>query len=121
MASRPDHGNHSEVKELPFRAISVSTITPAEVRATWVQEMLLFKRDRIFPNDEATAWRIRRTQAWYSEVNARLYKRSFSQPLLQCLEPDEAQAVLIEVHEGICGEHIAGRTLAYKILRQGYY
>nr|XP_009400653.1 PREDICTED: uncharacterized protein LOC103984818 [Musa acuminata subsp. malaccensis] len=36
MASGPDHGNCPEVKELPFRAISVSAITPAEARATWV-------------------------------------------------------------------------------------
>ncbi|KAK3023184.1 hypothetical protein RJ639_044171 [Escallonia herrerae] len=28
---------------------------------------------------------------------------------------------LREVHEGICGQHLGGRTLAYKILRQGYY
>ncbi|XP_009385521.2 uncharacterized protein LOC103972866 [Musa acuminata AAA Group] len=121
LASRPDHRNHSEVKELPFRAISVSAITPTDVRATWVQEMLLFKRDGILPDNEAAARRVCRTQAWYSEVNGRLYKRSFSQPLLRCLEPEEALKVLAEVHEGICGEHIAGRTLAYKILRQGYY
>uniref|UniRef100_A0A804JFN3 Integrase catalytic domain-containing protein n=1 Tax=Musa acuminata subsp. malaccensis TaxID=214687 RepID=A0A804JFN3_MUSAM len=84
-----------------------------------VQEMLRFKRDGIFPTDEASAQRIRRTQAWYSEVNGRLYKRSFSHPLLWCLGPEEAHTVLAEDHEGICGEHIAGHTLAYKILRQG--
>ena len=83
--------------------------------------MLRFKRDGILPVDEASARRIRRTQAWYSELNGQLYKRSFSHPLLWCLGPEEALTVLVEVHEGICGEHIAGRTLAYKILRQGYY
>ena len=113
MASGPDHGNRSEVKDLPFHAISVSVVTPAEARATWVHGIL--------PDDEAATRRIRRTQAWYSEVNGQLYKRSFSQPLLRCLEPNEAKAVLAEVHEGICGEHIAARTLAYKILHQGYY
>nr|XP_009392748.1 PREDICTED: uncharacterized protein LOC103978625 [Musa acuminata subsp. malaccensis] len=121
MASGPDHGNYSEVKDLPFRAISVSAVTPAEARATWVQEMLLFKCNGILPDDEAAVRRIHRTQAWFSEVNGRLYKQSFSQPLLRCLEPDEAKAVLAEVHKGICGEHIVARTLAYKILRQGYY
>ncbi|XP_065050312.1 uncharacterized protein LOC135680360 [Musa acuminata AAA Group] len=59
--------------------------------------------------------------AWYTEVGRRLYKRSFSNPLLRCLEPDEARTVLAEVHEGVCKEHIGGRTLAHKILRQGYY
>nr|XP_009383140.1 PREDICTED: uncharacterized protein LOC103970956 [Musa acuminata subsp. malaccensis] len=121
MALGLDHGNHPGVEDLPSRTISVSSVAPTEARTTWVQEMLLFKRNGVLPDDEATARRIRRTQAWYSEVNGRLYKRSFSQPLLRCLEPSEAKAVLAEVHEGICGEHIAARTLAYKILRQGYY
>nr|XP_009411185.1 PREDICTED: uncharacterized protein LOC103992979 [Musa acuminata subsp. malaccensis] len=121
MASGLDHGNRSGVKDLPFRTILVSSIAPNEARTMWVQEMLLFKRNGVLLDDEAATRRIRRTQAWYSEVNRRLYKRSFSQPLLRCLEPGEAKAVLTEVHEGICGEHIAARTLAYKILRQGYY
>nr|XP_009395688.1 PREDICTED: uncharacterized protein LOC103980886 [Musa acuminata subsp. malaccensis] len=85
------------------------------------EEMLHFKRDEILPADETAARRIRRMHAWYSDVNGQLYKRSFSHPLLRCLEPEESRTVLAEVHEGICGEHIAGRTLAYKILRQGYY
>ena len=36
LASRPDHRIHSEVKELPFRAISVSAIAPVDARAMWV-------------------------------------------------------------------------------------
>ncbi|XP_065045942.1 uncharacterized protein LOC135677511 [Musa acuminata AAA Group] len=121
LASRLDSKAQVKIEELPFRAISVSAISSADARATWVQEMLRFKRDGILPTDEAAARRIRRMQAWYSEVNGRLYKRSFSHPLLWCLGPKEARTVLAMVHEGIYGEHIAGRTLAYKILRQEYY
>ncbi|XP_064940576.1 uncharacterized protein LOC135594082 [Musa acuminata AAA Group] len=121
LASRLDPKTQPEIEELPFRAISVSIVSLADVHTTWVQEMLRFKRDEILPADEDVARCIRRMQAWYSEVNGRLYKRSFSYPLLRCLGPEEAQTVLVEVHEGICGEHIVGRTLAYKILHQGYY
>ncbi|XP_065003984.1 uncharacterized protein LOC135636271 [Musa acuminata AAA Group] len=121
LASRSDSKAQPEIEELPFHAISVSVISSADTHTTCVQDMLHFKRDGILPADEAAARRIRRMQAWYSEVNERLYKRSFSHPLLRCLGPEEAQTVLTEVHEGICGEHIAGRTLAYKILCQGYY
>ncbi|KAK3009912.1 hypothetical protein RJ639_011482 [Escallonia herrerae] len=38
-----------------------------------------------------------------------------------CLSPREADYALREVHEGICGQHLGGRSLAHKILRQGYY
>ncbi|KAK3040693.1 hypothetical protein RJ639_028389 [Escallonia herrerae] len=42
-------------------------------------------------------------------------------PYLKCLTPKEADYALHEVHEGICGQHLGGRNLVHKILRQGYY
>ena len=54
-------------------------------------------------------------------LDSHLYKRSFSLPLLRCLRPFEADFTLWEVHEGTCENHLGGKSLAYKILRQGYY
>ena len=34
-----------------------------------------------------------------------LYKKGFSQLYLRCLGPEEANYVMREVHEGICGNH----------------
>ncbi|XP_064950466.1 uncharacterized protein LOC135604741 [Musa acuminata AAA Group] len=110
-----------ETEELPHRAIEVVATVTDDAPATWVQEMLRFKRDGTLPDDETAARRLRRTQAWYSEEGGRLYKRSFSCPLLRCLEPNEARTVLSDMHEGACGEHMGERALAHKILRQGYY
>ncbi|XP_072072044.1 uncharacterized protein [Arachis hypogaea] len=50
-----------------------------------------------------------------------LYKRGISQPLLKCLNAEEAREVMDEVHEGVCGNHIGGRALAAKIVRIGYF
>ncbi|KAK2998191.1 hypothetical protein RJ639_023764 [Escallonia herrerae] len=57
----------------------------------------------------------------YALVEGTLHKKSFSLPYLRCLCPSESLYALQEVHEGICGQHLGGRTLAQKILRQGYY
>ncbi|XP_009388188.2 uncharacterized protein LOC103975002 [Musa acuminata AAA Group] len=97
-----------EVEELPAYAIEIAAVASGGVPITWVQELLRFKRDGTLPPDEATARRLRCMHAWYSEVGGRLYKWSFTYPLLWCLEPDEARTVLAEVHEGVCGEHIGG-------------
>ncbi|KAK3001305.1 hypothetical protein RJ639_020313 [Escallonia herrerae] len=59
--------------------------------------------------------------ARYALVDGVLYKKSFSLPYLRCLCPSESLYALQEVHEGICGQHLGGRTLAQKILKQGYY
>ena len=50
-----------------------------------------------------------------------LYKRGFSTLILKCVGKEDANYILREVHEGICGNHIGARTLARKTLRQGYY
>ncbi|XP_065049163.1 uncharacterized protein LOC135679386 [Musa acuminata AAA Group] len=121
LVSKPTYEAWPEVEELPTRAIEVATTAPGSAPITWVQELLRFKWDGTLPHDEVAARRLRRTHAWYTEESGRLYRRSFTYPLLRCLEPDEAQTVLAEIHEGVCGEHSGGRTLAHKILRQGYY
>ena len=42
-------------------------------------------------------------------------------PFLKCVGKEDANYILKEVHEGVCGNHIGARTLAGKTLRQGYY
>ncbi|RVW74067.1 Transposon Tf2-11 polyprotein [Vitis vinifera] len=49
------------------------------------------------------------------------WPRSFTGPYLRCLGHSEAQYVLAELHEGICGNHTGGRSLAHRAHSQGYY
>ncbi|XP_065017679.1 uncharacterized protein LOC135644146 [Musa acuminata AAA Group] len=102
LASKSAPEAWPEVEELPSRAIEIAAAASGGVPITWVQELLRFKRDETLPPPRSYG----SAPALYACV---------------CLEPDEAWTVLAEVHEGICGEHIGGRTLAHKILRQGYY
>ncbi|GKU95432.1 hypothetical protein SLEP1_g8796 [Rubroshorea leprosula] len=64
---------------------------------------------------------IRHKAAHFTLVEDQLYKRVALMPLLRCLTPYEAEYVVREVHEEVCGTHIKGKTLARKILRHGYY
>ena len=41
--------------------------------------------------------------------------------LLRCVNKDEAEKLLKELHSGYCGGHFAARSTAHKILRAGYY
>ena len=40
---------------------------------------------------------------------------------LLCLHPHQAQAALLEIHEGLCRRHPAARSLALKVGMQGYF
>ena len=50
-----------------------------------------------------------------------LYKRGFSRPYLRCLVPEEAEYVMREAHEGICGNHSRVRSLVHKLIRARHY
>nr|KYP72882.1 Gypsy retrotransposon integrase-like protein 1 [Cajanus cajan] len=71
--------------------------------------------------DPTESRKIRTQAARYSVVARELYRRGFSTPLLKCIDQQQAEYVIREVHDGICGSHSGGRTLATKILRAGYY
>ncbi|GKV17112.1 hypothetical protein SLEP1_g27656 [Rubroshorea leprosula] len=96
--------------------ISTNPDTPS-----WTDSIVSFLRDGIVPEDRQEAMKLRKKASRYTLVNGVLYKRSFSLPLLRCLSPYEAEYALREVHEGVCGSHVGARTLAHKVLRQGYY
>jgi len=42
---------------------------------------------------------------------------------MQCLHliPCEVDYVMIEVYEGVCGNHLGARSLVYKLICAGYY
>ena len=44
-----------------------------------------------------------------------------NEPYLKCLTTEHGQYVLVELYEGICGNHPGGRTLAHRAHTQGYY
>ena len=54
-----------------------------------------------------------------------LYKKSYSKlqsdPYLRCFGPEEARRVMQEMHDGDCGNHVGGLSLAHKAINQGFY
>ena len=73
------------------------------------------------PNDKDNAHKVLVQSARFSMIDGKLYKRSLGGPYLMCLTPEQGQYVLAELHEGICGNHPGGRTLAHRAHTQGYY
>ncbi|RDX97071.1 Gypsy retrotransposon integrase-like protein 1, partial [Mucuna pruriens] len=64
---------------------------------------------------------LRRLASGFLLSGATLYKRNTDMTLLRCVDGQEAEQIMEEVHEGIFGTHVNGHALARKILRAGYY
>ncbi|XP_074323982.1 uncharacterized protein LOC141660900 [Apium graveolens] len=87
----------------------------------WMTPYIAYLRDRTLPKDQNKAKYLRHKAACFFLENGQLYRRTFSAPTLKCVDLEEANYCLWEVHEGICGDHLAAKALAYKVIRQGYY
>ncbi|KAL4280265.1 hypothetical protein GQ457_03G011170 [Hibiscus cannabinus] len=89
----------------------------------WYHDVLQYIKHQEYPsqateNDKKT---IRKMAAGYLLDGEVLYKRSRDLVLLRCVNAKEAQMILEEVHEGVCGTHPSGFTMARRIMRFGYF
>ncbi|KAA3479690.1 reverse transcriptase [Gossypium australe] len=89
----------------------------------WYQDILRYVRNSEYPeqateNDKRT---LRRLACDYVLDREILYKRRKDKILLRCVDAVEVKKILEEVHEGVCGTHANGFTMARQIMRFGYY
>ena len=94
-------------------SIDLPEILQIEGDENWMTPIVLYLKDE--------ARKLRVKSAMYILIDKVLYKRGFSQPLLRCLAPDEANYMLRKVHEGACGNHLGARSLVHKVIRSGFY
>ena len=92
-----------------------------EAVASWMTTIVRYLSSGELPDDETKADKIQVQVARFSLVNEQLYKRSLGGPYLQCLTQQQRQYILVELYEGICENHLSGKTLAHRAHTQGYY
>ena len=80
-----------------------------------------YLKERWFLEDKTKARKIQIRVARFVIIDDVLYKRGYSLPYLRCANYKEADYVLREIHERICGNHAGARSLAGKTLRIGHY
>ena len=108
-----------EVQYMP--SVDLLEIQQIEGEENWMTPIITYLKDGKLLEGKDETRRLRIRLARYILINEMLYERGFSQPYLRCLTPDEANYVLREVHERVCGNHLGARSLVHKVIRVGYY
>ena len=106
----------------PIETREMAQIHQIRVGPSWMDSIIRFLREDILPEERIEADKIQRkaTSYWLSEDH-KLYKHSFSGPYLLCVHPELIESLLEELHEGNCGSHTGGRSLAHRAITQGYW
>ncbi|GFZ00940.1 hypothetical protein Acr_14g0005750 [Actinidia rufa] len=66
-------------------------ILQTEENPTWLDKIIAYLQKGILPRDKLQARRLQYRSARFCIFKGKLYKRSFSGPLLRCLRPEEAE------------------------------
>ena len=106
----------------PIETRETTQIHQIRAGPSWMDSIIRFLREDILPEERIKADKVRRKviSYWLFEDH-KLYKRFFSGPYLLCVHPELTESLLEELHEGICGSHIGGRSLAHRAITQGYW
>jgi hypothetical protein len=102
--------------------VELDVFSIARPVASWMDPFVAYLQNNQLPEDPKEADIVKRKAPgyWLSKEGS-LYKRSFSGPYLLCVHPDLVNNLLYEIHEGICGSHTGGRSLAHRAMSQGYW
>ncbi|XP_065620259.1 uncharacterized protein LOC136063576 [Quercus suber] len=87
----------------------------------WTTPLMAYLKEGTLPDNKDAARKLKVRASRFIIINDVLYKRGFSRPYLRCLGHEEADYVMREVYEGICGNHSGARSLVHKLIRAGYY
>ena len=87
----------------------------------WMTLITCYLKDGVLPNGKEAAKKLKVQATRFVLIKDVLYKRGFSRSYLRCLIPDEANYVMREVHEGVCGNHSGSRSLVHKLIQTEYY
>ena len=90
---------------------------------SWYNDLKYYLTHGSSPNHldapKKRALRLKSTQ--YQLIDGVLFWQNYDQVLLRCLEKDDAEHILTELHDGPKGCHLSGETTVHKVLRAGYY
>ncbi|XP_031108649.1 uncharacterized protein LOC116013135 [Ipomoea triloba] len=112
----------ARIEDLHKSSLEAYPVMPVQSRPPcWLDHLVQYKRTGTLHPDEADAKAAKRRTPTYELIRDILYKRSYNGALLRCLYPDEARALIEEIHERTCAAHQGAYTMARRVILQGYF
>jgi parvulin-like peptidyl-prolyl isomerase len=91
-------------------------VNPININNSWKTPIIKYLEDGTLPTDVVEVRKLKIRATRFILMHEILYRRGFSLPYLRCLDKLEAEYVMREVHEGICGNHSGARSLVHKLV-----
>ncbi|XP_076927075.1 uncharacterized protein LOC143590502 [Bidens hawaiensis] len=113
-----------EVKVETLQQPSVAEVTIAYIEVSkdnWMTPLMKYLQVRITPSDKEEERKLRVRALQHEVIEVTLYRKSYLGPSLKCIDLEEADYVIIEIHEGICEMHMRVKKVVARAMRAGYF
>jgi len=94
---------------------------PHDWGADWREPIRNYIFNGVLPTDKWEARKLKATCARFCLADDILYRRIISAPDAICIFGEQTRTVIKEIHDGTCGNHSGGRSLAFKLKKYGYF
>ncbi|XP_076888201.1 uncharacterized protein LOC143538555 [Bidens hawaiensis] len=114
-------------KEVRVDTFAKPSVLPTQVCITqnpeesWTTPVKAYLVEGILPHEKAEDQKIRHKALQYQMKDGIPYRKSFLGPLLRYVDSEDANYLIREIHEGICGLHAGPRMVLEKIKNSDYY
>ncbi|KAI5314688.1 hypothetical protein L3X38_043864 [Prunus dulcis] len=88
---------------------------------SWQDPIIDYLTNENLPTDKSEARKVQQKATRYYMHGNKLISRSYFGPYLTCIKYPQTLEVLCKNHDGECGNHSGGRSLAQKALNIGYF
>lgn len=92
-----------------------------EMEECWMTPIFQYLTQETLHRDKVSTRRIKLKAPQYVIQEGKLYRQSYLQLWLRCIEPIQADYVIREFHEDACDSYVGAWTLSKKIMGWGYY
>ena len=80
-------------------------VQEVDSESNWTVPLISYLNNGMLPDGKDATRKLKVQASRFVLIKDVLYKRDFSRLYLRCLVPEEAEYIMREVHEGICGNH----------------
>ena len=94
---------------------------PQDWGADWREPIRNYILNGVFLADKWEARKLKATSARFCIADGILYRRVILAPDAICIFTEQTRTVMKEIHDGTCGNHSGGRSLAFKVKKYGYF
>ena len=116
----PSIKEEKEVQEIP-PAEQLVLMVPSSA-TDWREQFIKYLSSAEVPTDKTKTERIICRSKHYVLVDGNLMRKSAKEGILQkCITQEDGVKLLLEIHSGSCGNHVASRNLVGKAFRAIFY